>query len=71
LVFVELPAFIRATRELFNDEDIRALQNALLAHPDVGDLIFGAGGVRKMRWAAKGKGKRSGARIIYFYAQIR
>jgi hypothetical protein len=36
-------------------------------HPDAGDVIPGSGGVRKLRWAAKGKGKRGGARIIYLY----
>jgi len=33
-------------------------------------VIPGAGGVRKLRWAAKGKGKRGGARIIYVYVVI-
>jgi hypothetical protein len=42
----------------------------LIDHPDAGDVIPGSGGVRKLRWAAKGKGKRGGARIIYLYTVI-
>lgn len=42
----------------------------LIDHPDARDVIPGAGGVRKLRWAAKGKGKRGGARIIYLYVAI-
>ena len=38
--------------------------------PDAGDVIPGSGGVRKLRWAAKGKGKRGGARIIYLYVVV-
>ena len=42
----------------------------LIDHPDAGDVIPGAGGARKLRWAAKGKGKRGGARIVYLYVVI-
>jgi hypothetical protein len=44
------------------------LQQALAANPDAGDLIPGAGGVRKLRWpdARRGKGKRGGLRVIYY-----
>jgi hypothetical protein len=42
----------------------------LIDHPDAGDVIPGAGGARKLRWAAKGKGKRGGARIIYVYVVV-
>ena len=44
-----------------------ALANCLADHPDAGAVIPGAGGARKLRWAAKGRGKRGGARIIYVY----
>ena len=43
------------------------MQNELAANPEAGDVIAGLGGLRKVRWAAKGKGKRSGARIIYLH----
>ena len=71
MVFVELPSFTKAIRELCDDDDLRALQNALLKNPETGDVIPSSGGVRKMRWAAKGHGKRGGSRVIYFYANQR
>ena len=42
----------------------------LIDHPNIGQVIPGAGGARKLRWAAKGKGKRGGARIVYLYVVI-
>ena len=46
------------------DADLTKLQDFLRANPEVGDIIPGSGGVRKMRWAAPGRGKRGGVRII-------
>jgi mRNA-degrading endonuclease RelE of RelBE toxin-antitoxin system len=43
-----------------------ALQAALIANPDAGDLIRGSGGGRKLRWRAAGRGKRGGIRVIYY-----
>lgn len=51
-------------------DGIEMLAGYLIEHPDAGDVIPGSGGVRKLRWAAKGKGKRGGARIIYLYAVV-
>ena len=51
-----------------SDERYMALQNALAARPDLGALIQGSRGLRKVRWAAGGRGKRGGARIIYYWA---
>jgi mRNA-degrading endonuclease RelE of RelBE toxin-antitoxin system len=42
------------------------MQWFLVSHPESGDLIPGSGGLRKLRWGAKGKGKRGGIRIIYY-----
>ena len=70
MVFIELPIFLKTIKDLFTDEDIRTLQNALLENPELGDVIPAMGGIRKMRFAAKNKGKRSGARIIYFYVHV-
>lgn len=67
LTVVETPEFLSATRKLM-DEAERALLVDYLAHnPTAGDLIVGTGGVRKLRWRLEGRGKRGGARIIYFY----
>ena len=67
MVFIELPPFIAFAAEWWSDEDLRRLQNALLTHPDAGDLIRGGAGLRKLRWSAQGRGKRGGARVIYYW----
>jgi hypothetical protein len=66
---IEAPAFTRHVHEYLNDDRYRALQAALAANPNLGDVMQGAGGFRKMRWAdpRRGKGRRGGLRIIYFY----
>lgn len=70
LTVLQLPKFKAEATELIGAEGIDALALYLIRHPDAGDLIPGAGGVRKLRWAAKGKGKRGGARIIYIYLLV-
>ena len=69
MVFAEMLAFLKSTQDIFNDEDIRILQNFLLENPESGVVIAGTGGVRKLRWAAKNKGKSGGARVVYFYVR--
>ncbi len=64
--FVELEPFSRARAELLDDEALARLQLYLMAEPQAGDVIPGSGGCRKLRWAASGRGKRGGARVIYF-----
>lgn len=67
MVFVEFPNFTKRVTELLDDEDYRRLQAALIANPELGDLIRGTGGLRKARWSAKGRGKRGGVRVIYYW----
>ena len=55
---------------LIGADGIETLALHLTHRPDAGDLIPGSGGVRKLRWAAKGKGKQGGARIIYLYVVV-
>lgn len=50
-----------------SDESYAALQAHLLLHPGAGALIRGSGGLRKLRWELPGRGKRGGARVIYYW----
>ena len=52
-----------------DDEGYSELQTVLMERPDVGNVIPGSGGIRKLRWRAPGRGKRGGYRVIY-YAQL-
>jgi hypothetical protein len=66
--FVEAPAFSRYREDYLDDEDFRELQQMMAVNPEMGDLIPGAGGIRKLRWkdSRRGKGKRGGLRVIYY-----
>lgn len=68
-IFVELPAFGRHRDSYLDDAAFVALQRELMKHPTAGDLIEGAGGLRKLRFrdARRGKGKRSGLRVLYYW----
>lgn len=63
----ETPIFTRQSEKLFDKYDKQELINFLAENPLAGDEIPGTGGVRKVRYAASGRGKRGGARIIYYY----
>lgn len=65
--FVESPSFTRQLADLWADAEYAAFQQFLTANPESGDMIPGLGGLRKVRWAAKGRGKRGGARVIYLF----
>lgn len=69
VLFVELPAFSRYRADYLDDEGLRALQNELMRNPVNGDVIEGTGGLRKLRQPdpRRGKGKRGGLRVIYFW----
>lgn len=68
-IFVELPAFARYRADYLDDEGFRSLQEAMMKNPDAGDVIEGTGGLRKLRHSdpRRGKGKRGGLRIIYYW----
>jgi hypothetical protein len=70
ITVLQLPKFKAEATDLIGENGIEALAVYLIDHPDAGDVIPGSGGARKLRWAAKGKGKRGGARIIYLYVVI-
>lgn len=63
----ETPLFTRQTEKLFSEDEKRELIDFLAGNPLAGDEIPGTGGVRKVRFAASGRGKRGGARVIYYY----
>ena len=67
MVIFETKAFTRQIKELLDDGEYRELQNTLISDPTAGAQIPGCGGIRKLRWQAKGHGKRGGARIIYYW----
>jgi hypothetical protein len=67
--FIEARAFTRYLSEYLGDDEYRALQQKLGLAPELGDLMPGTGGFRKIRWADKkrGKGRRGGLRVIYYH----
>ncbi len=68
-VFVELPAFTRYRADYLGDEGFRGLQEVMMKNPKAGDVIEGTGGLRKLRYSdpRRGKGKRGGLRVIYYW----
>lgn len=67
MTFVETSIFTKNLAKYLQDEEYWRLQIYLMNQPDTGDIIQGTGGLRKLRWLAKGKGKRGGVRIIYYW----
>jgi hypothetical protein len=67
--FIETPVFTRQVVELMADTEYSKLQAALALRPELGDLIPETGGLRKVRWTeqARGRGKRGGVRVIYYW----
>ena len=57
----------RAVRKLLSEDDRREMEAAIVAVPDAAPTIRGTGGIRKLRWAGSGRGKRGGVRAIYFW----
>ena len=67
MTVVETPFFLRKALGLLTDEEREQLTGFVGANPEMGDVIPASGGVRKLRWAAKGKGKSGGVRLIYYF----
>ena len=64
---METHEFLSATKKLMDDAERAELVGYLARNTTAGDLIPGTGGVRKMRWGLEGRGKRGGARVIFFF----
>jgi hypothetical protein len=67
--FIEAPLFTQLLPDFLTDDEYRGLQEQLAREPEAGDVMPGTGGFRKLRWAdtRRGKGKRGGLRVIYYY----
>ena len=61
------PTYERAIRKLLGEEARREMEESIVAAPDAAPVIRGTGGIRKLRWAGSGRGKRGGIRTVYFY----
>ena len=68
MVIVETSIFTKQVQNLLSDEEYRQLQSDLANRPDAGSMMPGSGGLRKVRWGYRGRGKRGGVRVIYYWA---
>jgi len=64
--FIESSAFERVCPVYLDDDEYAELQQFLMQNPEAGRVVPGSGGVRKLRWARPGMGKRGGLRVIHF-----
>jgi mRNA-degrading endonuclease RelE of RelBE toxin-antitoxin system len=64
--FIETKLFTRLVQNYLTDDQYWELQSLLIRQPNLGNVVPGSGGVRKLRWGAPGRGKRGGYRIIYY-----
>src|SRR5690625_893417 len=67
MIFIETPIFTKRLKDLLDDDSYTEFQRLLAERPEAGDVIEGTGGIRKVRVPAKGRGKRGGARVIYYH----
>jgi len=67
MIIVETTLFTKLIKTLMSDDEYRELQLALVVRPDIGDIISGSAGLRKVRWSLPGRGKRGGVRVIYYW----
>ena len=67
MIFLETSIFTRLVTEAMDDSSYQALQAVLAVNPAAGDMIRNSGGLRKIRWAASGRGKRGGSRVVYYW----
>ena len=68
--FIETKLFTKIVGDYLSDSEYAELQEALRENPELGPVIRGTGGVRKVRWRQHGRGKRGGVRVIY-YAKVK
>jgi hypothetical protein len=69
VLFIETPTFTRLITKLLSGDEYAGLQDELAIDPERGDLIQGGGGIRKVRYAAQGRGKSGGIRVVYYWVR--
>ncbi len=67
MVIIETSIFTKLIKALMSDDEYKDFQEVLVNRPDMGDLIQGSGGLRKVRWKLEGRGKSGGVRMIYYW----
>jgi hypothetical protein len=67
ITVAETALFVRQAAEVWDNGEREAFVEFIAHNPETGDVIPETGGVRKVRWARSGSGKRGGVRVIYFY----
>ena len=67
MIIKETTIFTKKILTLLPDEDYRLLQEELVKNPEVGKVIKKSGGIRKVRWGLRLKGKSGGLRVIYYW----
>jgi hypothetical protein len=71
LTFVETKLFTSLLCSYLSDDEYAALQLSIAANPEVGEIVRGSGGVRKLRWRGSGRGKGAGIRVIHYLGTAR
>ena len=67
MTVVETARFLKDVKPLLSQSEREELVAFVGANPEAGEIIPETGGVRKIRWALAGRGKRGGARVIYYW----
>jgi hypothetical protein len=67
ITVAETELFVRQAKDVWDEAGREAFVDFIAQNPEAGDVIPDTGGVRKIRWARAGTGKRGGARVIYFH----
>lgn len=70
MAVIETEGFLSRSKAILTESERRDPVARLGANPEAGELVPGTGGVRKIRWAISGRGKRGGARVIYYYHNL-
>ena len=65
---IETDSYLRAAKDAkMSEDEMTSAVDLVSADPEVGDVMQGTGGVRKVRLAGRGKGKSGGYRVVYYY----